>query len=90
MKTLIAILGAATLSVPLYGQHLTDNQSHLYRTGDETPLLRANHFHIGETGDSVVWDYSDMRAEDKDDCITYFSDIKDNCVIATIASKIRL
>lgn len=90
MKTLIVIWVAATLSVPLYGQHLTDNQSHLYRTGDETPLLRVNHFHVGEAGDSVVWDYSDIGTEDNGNRITYTSDSGNDSVITAVAGEIRL
>lgn len=86
-KTLLITL----LSMPLllvYGQ-TNNNSRYLFKSGDKLHRQRIENFSIGEKENDIVWDYCNIKTNDRDYVIEYTLDGDRDGVITEIINNTR-
>ena len=72
----------------VYGQ-TNNNSRYLFKSGDKLHRQKIENFSIGEKGNDIVWDYCNIKTNDRDYVIEYTLDADRDGVITEIINNTR-
>lgn len=88
MKIFVRILLFA-MPVMTFAQHTQAPNPYDYRSGDKIFRVPVSEFDIGEKGENVIWDFSDLKFSSENNPVEYTSDGDEKDIIACIDHNTR-